>query len=60
MLNKSDRADEGQVDPQRLEGFPGLSQSFTTCALSGENREATFTFLAELFTEKDGSFEGHN
>ena len=60
MLNKSDRADEWQVDPRQLEGFPGLSQSFTTSALSGENVEATFTFLAELLTERDGSFEGHN
>ncbi|NNK50472.1 MAG: GTP-binding protein [Xanthomonadales bacterium] len=58
MLNKSDRADEWQVDPQQLEGFPGLSRSFSTSALSGQNVEAAFTFLAELLAETEGSSQG--
>lgn len=59
MLNKSDLADQWQVDQQRLEDFPGLSQSFTTSALSGENVEATFISLAKLLTRNDGSSQGH-
>ena len=58
MLNKSDLADKWQVDPQQLEDFPGLSQSFTTSALSGEQVEDTFVYLAQLLMRKDGSFEG--
>ncbi len=60
MLNKSDLADEWQVDSNRLEDFPGLSQSFTTSALSGENVEDTFVFMAELLTRNDGSSEDHS
>lgn len=59
MLNKSDLVDEWQVDPQQMKEIPGLSQSFTTSALSGENVEATFVSLARLLTKRDGSFEGN-
>jgi small GTP-binding protein len=59
MVNKSDLADQWQIEPQQLEEFPGLSQSFTTSALSGEHVEDTFIFLAELLTRKDGTSEGH-
>ncbi len=59
MLNKHDLSDEWQVDPQQLEDFPGLSQSFTTSALSGEQVEDTFICMAQLLMRKDGSSEGH-
>jgi len=59
MLNKCDLADEWQVNDQQLEQFPGLTQSFTTSALSGEQVEDTFVCLAQLLMRKDGSSEGH-
>jgi small GTP-binding protein len=59
MLNKADLAEQWQVDSQQVEDFPGLTHSFTTSALSGENVEATFISLAEQLTRKDGSPAGH-
>jgi small GTP-binding protein len=59
MMNKFDLVDEWQAGARQLEGFPGLSQSFTTSALSGEQVEDTFIYLAQLLTRKDGSSEGH-
>jgi GTPase SAR1 family protein len=47
LLNKSDLTEQWQVDKRCLEGFDGLSQCFTTSALSGENVERTFFYLAE-------------
>ncbi len=47
LLNKSDLTEQWQVDKHCLEGFDGLLQCFTTSALSGENVERTFFYLAE-------------
>ena len=47
LLNKSDLTEQWRVDKNCLEGFDGLSQCFTTSALSGENVERTFIYLAE-------------
>jgi len=46
LLNKSDLTEQWQLDERSLEGFEGLLQCFTTSALSGENVERTFTYLA--------------
>lgn len=51
LLNKSDLTEEWQFDDQSLEGFEGLLQSFTTSALSGENVERTFKYLAETIVQ---------
>lgn len=59
MLNKHDLVDEWQVDGHQLEDIPGLTQSFTTSALSGEQVEDTFVCMAQLLTRIDGSPAGH-
>lgn len=51
LLNKADLEDEWRVEASQVEGLAGLTQSFTTSALSGENVEDTFVLLAERLTE---------
>jgi small GTP-binding protein len=58
LLNKSDLADQWQVDTAQVAGLEGLAQSFTTSALSGENVEATFGYLAERLTRGDDRTDG--
>lgn len=60
LLNKADLVDEWQADPAQMEVLPGLTQCFTTSALSGENVEDTFVLLAEKLTGKNGSRKGHS
>lgn len=47
LLNKADLTDQWQAGQGCPEGFEGLTQCFTTSALSGDNVERTFFFLAE-------------
>lgn len=60
LLNKSDLVDQWQVEKGCLEGFSGILQCFTTSALSGENVERTFFYLAEALNKEiapaDGSY----
>jgi len=51
LLNKSDLAEQWQSGHDVPDGFDGLLQCFTTSALSGENVERTFFFLAEALTK---------
>ncbi len=50
LLNKSDLADQWQVSDQELEDFRESLHCFTTSALSGENVERTFRYLAEALS----------
>jgi len=47
LLNKSDLVDDWQAGEGFPDGFDGLSQCFTTSALSGENVERTFLYLSD-------------
>ena len=47
LLNKSDLAEQWQVDEEQLKDIDGLTQCFTTSALSGENVARTFMYLAQ-------------
>lgn len=58
LLNKSDLAGQWQADAQQLEGFGELLQVFTTSALSGENVERTFLYLAETLTKDNKPPDG--
>ena len=58
LLNKSDLTDQWQADSHHLEGFGELLQMFTTSALSGENVERTFMYLAETLTKDDEPPDG--
>ena len=51
LLNKSDLAGQWQVDDSVLQGWPGALQSFTTSALSGDNVERTFHYLAKALSD---------
>jgi small GTP-binding protein len=48
LINKSDLVDEWQLDEERLKELSKSLHCFTTSALSGENVESTFEYLARI------------
>lgn len=58
LLNKSDLVEEWAAGEGCLDGFDGLLQCFTTSALSGENVERTFLYLAEALTKDENRADG--
>ena len=52
LLNKSDLEEEWRADQEQVRRWPGLTQCFTTSALSGENVEDTFILLSERLTRE--------
>jgi small GTP-binding protein len=52
LLNKHDLASDWKVSDTELSSLANLSQTFTTSALSGENVERSFEFLAELMSQE--------
>jgi small GTP-binding protein len=53
LLNKSDLVDEWKVSDERLSGISESLHCFTTSALSGENVESTFAYLASVLNDKE-------
>lgn len=51
LLNKSDLVEQWQVDAEQIEDIEGMTQCFTTSALSGENVARTFLYLAQKIME---------
>lgn len=53
LLNKADLQDQWQLSSQDMGELPKSLQCFTTSALSGENVESTFRYLAQKLNETE-------
>lgn len=53
LLNKCDLVDQWCVGEAEMAGLPAALQCFTTSALSGENVESTFEYLARKLSESE-------
>ena len=51
LLNKADLVDQWQVSSQQMEELSKSLHCFTTSALSGDNVESTFSYLAKVLSE---------
>ena len=51
LLNKADLTNEWQVSDEKFEELSKSLHCFTTSALSGENVESTFEYLARILSE---------
>jgi small GTP-binding protein len=51
LLNKSDLQDEWQLSPEKVESLSESLHCFTTSALSGDNVESTFEYLATALSD---------
>ena len=53
LLNKADLVDQWQVSSQQMEQLSTSLHCFTSSALSGDNVESTFTYLAKVLSEEE-------
>jgi len=53
LLNKADLVDQWRVSDAQMEELSSSLHCFTTSALSGENVESTFTYLAKVLSDSE-------